>query len=126
MNQSVLSQHEPLDLDSESLGVEELSIPALMREIGLKKKPNALLSKMMNILEQKRQKKGHGWSRAWNKYGLNVFRTHICSAEKDGDYLEPLSAFLVEFPKELPEAYSTFAKNLLSDPERAARRVARS
>ncbi len=118
MDQS--ANQETLDLDNESIDVEELSIPALAREISLKQKPNWLLVKMMNALEKKRQVKGFGWSRAWNKYGLNVFRTHISNIKEDSDYLDPAQPFLERILTDLPEPYASFIPDLFQDPARMA------
>jgi hypothetical protein len=111
----------PLDtagivLDGESMALEELSIPALTREIALQQRPNSLLVKMMNTLEAKRQKKGLGWSRAWNKYGLNVFRTHISQRENDTAYLAPVLDFVQSFLGPSDIAQASFVKELLADP----------
>ena len=110
----------PLDLDEDSLDIDELSIPALTREIGLKKKPNWILVKMMNALEKKRQAKGFGWSRAWNKYGLNVYRTHISDVQRDDDYLSLAKPFLKYFLGSVPAPYDTFVDDLLDDSARMA------
>jgi len=103
-------------LDDQSIDIDELSMPALAREISLQKRPNALLVKMMNALEGKRQARGLGWSRAWNKYGLNVFRTHTCDVRMDGDYVEPVIPFLKTFLAGAPEPFAAFADDLLNDP----------
>lgn len=105
-----------LPLDAESLRVEELSVPALMRELNLQQRPNWLLRKLMNALEQKRQGKGLGWSRAWNKYGLNVFRTHLQNQNRDPDYFAPIAPLLARLVALAPPAYQAFATELLADP----------
>ena len=109
-----------LDLDGNSLEVDELSIPALTREIGLQKKPSWILVKMMNALEKKRQVKGFGWSRAWNKYGLNVYRTHISDVARDDEYLGAAKPFLQHFLESVPEPYQAFVDDLFKDPARMA------
>lgn len=105
-----------LDLDEHSLDIEELSIPALTREVGLQKKPAALLRKMMNLLEKKRQAKGYGWSRAWNKYGMNVFRTHMCVAQMDEDYIAPLLPFIQRAVGDLSELCGAYVDEFFADP----------
>lgn len=107
-----------IELDELSLDPEELSIPALQHEIGLQKRPNWLLVKMMNALEQKRQKKGFGWSRAWNKYGMNTFRAHTCDPAGDADYVKPGDEFLREYAKGLEDSHAAFVEDLLGDPNR--------
>jgi hypothetical protein len=107
-----------LPLDDASLQAEHLSMPALMRELNLQKKPFRLLVKLMNALEKKRQSQGLGWSRAWNKYGLTVFRTHtqhVDHAKADRARLMPLLAlFLADAPAE----YREFVDGVLNDPTR--------
>ena len=109
-----------LPLDAASLEPGELSMSALMRELNLQEKSAWLLVKLMNLLEKQRQQKGLGWSRAWNKYGLTVFRTHIQKIEADGDYFAPLLPLLKHFLADAPEPYATFVESLLSDPKRMA------
>lgn len=105
-----------LPLDAESLRVEELSEPALMRELNLQQRPNWLLRQIMNALEKKRQAKGLGWSRAWNKYGLNVFRTHVQDVRADADYFRPVDPLLALLLAAAPTPYQRFVDELLADP----------
>ena len=105
-----------LPLDHDSLAVEELSVPALMQELNLHQRPHWLLRKIMNALEQKRQSKGLGWSRAWNKYGLNIFRTHVHHREQDAAYLAPLAPLFADLLQHAPTPHRTFARELLQDP----------
>ena len=109
-----------LPLDAESLRVEDLSLPALMREINLQKRPNWLLRCIMNALEAKRQEKGMGWSRAWNKKGLNVFRTHVQTIENDADYFCPVAPILNQLLPLAPPQYQSFAAELMADPSMMA------
>ena len=109
---------DTLQLDEESIDPEMLSMPVLTREIGLQQRPNWLLVKMMNALEQKRQGKGLGWSRAWNKYGMNTFRTHICKPMEDASYVAPAEDFLAQRMDQIDEPYRSFVKDLVSDPDR--------
>ena len=111
---------ETLLLDADSLRPDELSMPALMRELNLQKKPSWLLVKLMNALEQKRQRKGLGWSRAWNKYGLTVFRTHTQRVVEDADYFAPVISILNHFLAEADPIYRDFVAALLNDPARMA------
>lgn len=111
---------DALHLDALSLRPEELSMPALVRELNLQKKPARLLVKLMNALEQKRQRKGLGWSRAWNKYGLTVFRTHTQRVNEDEDYFAPVITLLNLFLRNAPPMYREFVADLLCDPARMA------
>lgn len=105
-----------LPLDADSLRLEELSLPALMRELNLQQRPHWLLRKIMNALEQKRQAKGLGWSRAWNKYGLNVFRTHVQDRARDPEYFAPLAPLLTQLLPGTPVADQGFVAELFADP----------
>ncbi len=111
---------EALHLDAQSLRPETISMPAMMRELTLQRKPPGLLVKLMNALEQKRQRKGIGWSRAWNKYGMKVFRTHTQRCDQDDDYFAPVMTLLNHFLTSAPESYRSFVADLLCDPSRMA------
>jgi hypothetical protein len=91
-----------------------------MRELNPQQRPSWLLGKLMNALEKKRQAKGLGWSRAWNKYGLTVFRTHTQRPLEDADYFAPLLPLLSDYLTEAPEKIRAFAAELLADPSRLA------
>lgn len=113
-----IASPDTLQLDEESIHPDELSMPVLTREIGLQQRPHWLLVKMMNALEQKRQAKGFGWSRAWNKYGMNTFRAHICNTPEDTDYIAPADEFLARWTDQIEEPYRPFVDDLLADPKR--------
>lgn len=95
---------------------EDLSMGTLMRELNLKKRPSWLLRRMMNMLEERRRQRGLGWSRPWNKEGLNVFRTHKIAPAQDGGFLRKIGAFLERFQEGLPASSREFSRELLADP----------
>ncbi len=105
-----------LTLDATSLPAEDLSLPALTRERSLQHRPNWLLRKLMNALEHQRAVKGLGWSRAWNKYELNIFRTHLQDPLHDQEYFAPLTPLLERILPAAPLEYQAFASDLLADP----------
>jgi hypothetical protein len=109
-----------LDLDDDSLEPGELSMAALMRELNLQQRPSWLLGKLMNTLEAKRQAKGLGWSRAWNKYGLTVFRTHRHTLPEDDAYFVAARIVFDHFLRPAPAATRSFAAELFADPVRLA------
>ncbi len=113
---TTLASPESLALDAESLQPEELSMPALMRELNLQKRPAWLLVRLMNALEKKRQAKGLGWSRAWNKYGLTIFRTHVQRPVEDADYFAPALTLLNHFLRDADPRYRDFVAELTADP----------
>jgi hypothetical protein len=96
--------------------MEELSIAALTREIALQDRPNWILAKMMNLLEDKRQERGMGWSRPWNKSGLMVFRTHIVHPRQDAEYHQALADVVAKLAGDLPAHALAFAQDLMRDP----------
>ena len=110
------SSRSSLDLDDQSINPRELSLSTLMRELNLQNRPSWLLCRLMNILEQKRQAQGLGWSRPWNKTGLTVFRTHTQKVADDVDYFAPVFAVLGRLLPHAPLAYQAFAAELLIDP----------
>jgi hypothetical protein len=105
-----------LPLDADSIDIEELSLPALVRELNLQQRPNWVLRRIMNVLEAKRQAKGLGWSRAWNKSGLNVFRTHVQRIAGDPAYFAPVVPVLERLLPGAGSGYQSFARGLLADP----------
>ncbi len=108
----------PLLLDETSVQPETLSMAALTREINLQQKPSWLLVKLMNALEKKRQQRGLGWSRAWNKYGMTVFRTHLVKPEEDQAFLRQLDHWIVQLVGDAPLPYREFVIELLADSGR--------
>lgn len=104
-----------LPLDGSSISSDELSEPAMMRELNLQKRPSWILRKLMNSLEGKRQAKGMGWSRVWNKKDLNVFRTHVMNASTDAEHLEEMKSLILDLLGSAPDSYRSFAESLLAD-----------
>ena len=101
--------------DFASLDSTELSMGTLTREINLRRLPNWLLRKLMSSLETQRMKKKLGWSRPWNKYGLNIFRSHTHDAGQDAELFHLLDQILASIPG-LPEPYLGFIRSLRADP----------
>lgn len=109
-----------LELDATSIKPDALSRETLVRELNLQKRPSWILSKCMNALESKRAKKGLGWSRPWNKYGLTVFRTHTHDLEKDSAYLQSIKEAMAPLIASLPTEYVYFANKLWNDENKRA------
>lgn len=106
-----------LVLDQQSIDPAKLSIPALMRELNLQRRPAALLVRLMNHLERRRQARGLGWSRAWNKDGLTVFRTHVHDPIVDAEYFAALAPIWERFLAGT-SGERAFVNELLADPGR--------
>lgn len=104
-----------LELDEQSLAPEDLSLNALYSELNQQKRPPAILCKFMNVLENKRMKRKLGWSRPWNKYGLNVFRTHKLSAAGDRQYIDGVRQTFQRLLEDAPSHYISFAESLFDD-----------
>jgi hypothetical protein len=111
---------ETLALDESSIRPEALSLSALIRELTLQHKPSGLLAMLMKALEEKRQARGFGWFRAWNKYGLTIFRTHVQRIAGDDDYFQPALPVLNHFLTAASSRYRNFVSDLLDDPGRMA------
>jgi hypothetical protein len=108
-------QAQPGSMPFAEIDSSLLSMGTLVREINLRKRPNAILRKLMSALEGQRMEKKLGWSRPWNKYGLNIFRSHVHDAEQDAGIFDGLFAFLAAVP-EIPSPYRAFADSLRADP----------
>lgn len=104
-----------LELDEQSLSPEDLSLNTLYSELNQQKRPPAILCKFMNILESKRMQLKLGWSRPWNKYGLNVFRTHKLSAAGDRQYIDEVRQTFQQLLEDAPSHYISFAESLFDD-----------
>ncbi len=112
---TTIEKNRTITLDKGSIDAKDLSMPALMQELNQQKQPNFLLRKLMNILENKRMKKKLGWSRAWNKYGVNNFRTHKLFPNEDWEYLNMIKDNLKETIETFPAYYQNFVQDLFAD-----------
>lgn len=109
-----------LGLDDTSIEAESLSLPALMRELNLQRRPPWILAALMGVLERKRQAQGMGWSRPWNKVGMTIFRTHQHEGFDDAEYFRPIELFLESIWSSIPAGYAAFGRALVADPSRMA------
>jgi hypothetical protein len=109
-----------LGLDADSLDPASLSMDALQREIGLRRRPLPILRSMMSALEAKRQASKIGWSRPWNKVGLNVFLAHRLFPQRDQAILRDWRSGMEAVCSSMPPDYRDFADSLWTDPSRMA------
>lgn len=109
---------QALSLDPRSLDSKKLSMATLKHEINQAKKPNWVLRKLMNTLEQKRMVKKLGWSRPWNKYGVNNFRTHTLNFATDQEYIQNASEALSAIAADSEMKYQSFLQELLADSQK--------
>jgi len=107
-----------LPLDDGSMSADQLSMPALMRELTLQQRPSWLLARFMNALEERRQAQGMGWSRPWNKVGLTIFRTQTPGPGEDPGRHPAVEQLLRQLLAGAPERMRAFASELLADPAR--------
>jgi len=89
---------------------------SLVREISNEKAPPKLLVILMNLLEKMRQGRGMGWSRAWNKYGVNTFHTHKVLPTQDHEQIEEAHRFLSLIAEKAGKEHLPFIEDLLTDP----------
>lgn len=109
-----------LSLEEGSIDPRQLSLGTLVHEINQHNKPAWVLRLLMNALEKKRMEKGLGWSRPWNKYGLNIFRAHKHQWPNDNELFNSIGAVLQIVLKDASEAYRVFAQELLLNPLKMA------
>ncbi|MBE2213281.1 MAG: hypothetical protein IAE82_05370 [Opitutaceae bacterium] len=106
----------PQVLDESTIAADELSLGTLMREINLRERPMWVLRVLMQALDKKRQARGLGWSRPWNKIGMTVFRTHRHVVATDGAELHGAMEAIRDFAPE-PLLTLPFIEDMFGDPE---------
>lgn len=89
---------------------------SLVKEISQDKAPPKLMVILMNLLEKMRQSRGMGWSRAWNKYGVNTFRTHKVKPDHDVEHIEDTHQLLDSITSVTGKEHNQFISDLFSDP----------
>lgn len=102
-------------LDDARSAADQMSVGALMREINLRARPGWVLRMLMGALDRKRQALGLGWSRPWNKSGMNIFGAHRFRPAEDRLVLEaPMQAIRQYAPE--PLLSLAFIEDLFADP----------
>lgn len=86
-----------------------------MQALNKKDRPPAILRLLMNAFESYRQARKIGWSRPWNKYGVNTYRSYRLDFGKDTDLIAFARDILEETGSEMPEAASEYVNDLLDD-----------
>lgn len=82
-----------------------------------KKRPPALLRKLMNSFEAYRQGRKYGWSRPWNKYDLMNFQSFKLDMSRDTELLQTGADILNELETQMPTEAIAFYQDLLGDQE---------
>jgi len=106
-----------IQLDKSSINPKKLSMSALKNEINQQKRSNTVLRYFMNVLESKRMKNKLGWSRPWNKYGINNFRSHYLFKDEDRGYLQNTITHIFDILPDPGQPYQKFMENLFKDPK---------
>ena len=102
-------------IQNETSEAEQLSLSALMREINLRERPTWVLRMLMNALDKKRQARGLGWARPWNKIGMTIFRAHRHIPAADRAHLRGAMQAIGEYAPE-PLLSLPFIGDLFADP----------
>lgn len=109
-----------LSLEEGSIDPTQLSSGTLVHEINQQNRPTWILRLLMNTLEKKRMSKGLGWSRPWNKYGINIFRAHRHRWPDDNGLFELVDMALKMALRDFPEDVRDFSSKLLHDSRKMA------
>jgi len=88
---------------------------AAMQALNKKDRPPAFLRLLMNAFESYRQSRKIGWSRPWNKYGVNTFRSYRLDLGKDTDLIAFARNVLDEAGSEMSESARVYVNDLLDD-----------
>jgi hypothetical protein len=80
-------------------------------------RPPVVLRLLMQALEAWRQSRRLGWSRPWNKYGINTFQSFKLRFPADNDLIELARALLDDACTEMPTEADDFIQALLVDED---------
>jgi hypothetical protein len=94
---------------------DETTYQAAMRTLGNQDRPPAILRFLMGAFESYRQSRKIGWSRPWNKYGINTFLSFKLDFPRDADLIERARAVLADEAGAMPGAARNFVDDLFAD-----------
>jgi len=94
---------------------DETAYKAAMRTLSSQDRPPAILRFLMSAFESYRQARKIGWSRPWNKYGINTFLSFKLGFPKDGDLVDRARAVLTAECADMSEDAKTFVDELFAD-----------
>ena len=92
---------------------------AAIQALNKKNRPPAVLRMIMSAFESYRQSRKLGWSRPWNKYGINTFRSYKLDFPRDAGLVAMARNVLEEAAMDMPPDARAFIDDLLGDPSAA-------
>jgi hypothetical protein len=93
---------------------DEASYRVAMATLNKQSRPPVVLRLLMSAFETYRQARRIGWSRPWNKYGINTFQSFRLAFPADDNLIELARAVLDAECSDLPEDADKFIQDLLS------------
>ena len=94
---------------------DETAYQAAMKTLDSQDRPAAILRFLMGAFETYRQSRKIGWSRPWNKYGINTFLSFKLSFPKDNDLIERARAVLADECDAMPGVAKKYVDELFAD-----------
>ncbi len=94
---------------------DETAYKAAMRTLSSQDRPPAILRFLMSAFESYRQARKIGWSRPWNKYGINTFLSFKLGFPKDNDLIDRARAVLAAECADMSEEAKIFVDELFAD-----------
>ena len=94
---------------------DESSYRLAMATLDKQNRPALVLRLLMQAFEAYRQSRRIGWSRPWNKYGINTFQSFQLAFPADNALIEMARAVLDSECADLPADADSFIQELLSD-----------
>ena len=85
---------------------DEAGHQAAIRVMDRQQRPPSILRFLMGGIELYRQARKIGWSRPWNKYGINTFLSFKLGFPQDDDLVERARAVLAEISAGMPALIS--------------------
>jgi len=96
---------------------DEAGYRVAMATLNKQSRPPAVLRLLMKAFEAWRQARRIGWSRSWNKYGINTFQSFKLRFPADNQLIELARAVLDSECPDLPADADSFIQDLLGDEE---------
>ncbi|MBT3701226.1 MAG: hypothetical protein HOE62_09505 [Alphaproteobacteria bacterium] len=85
-----------------------------MATLNKQSRPPVVLRLLMSAFEAYRQSRRIGWSRPWNKYGINTFQSFRLAFPADDNLIDLARAVLDSECADIPEDADSFIQDLLS------------
>ena len=96
---------------------DEAGYRLAMATLNKQNRAPVVLRLLMGAFEAYRQARRIGWSRPWNKYGINTFQSFRLRFPADSTLIDLARAVLDADCPDMPENADSFIQELLSDPE---------